>query len=149
MMSSKIWIWIIDFLTKFLHNVSSPVLKRLCKFQVDIPINARVTAVQNLENLYTFILRQPWWWTKECPWHTFFLLISIVNINYKFDLFFVLHQSETQSKLFWYYFTLNTLNVFFFELSMIGYSCRGALSLALLLRDSSSIEFILNILVFL
>ena len=48
-----------DFLTKFLHNVNNPVLKGLCKFQVDISINARVTSVQRLENLYTFILPQP------------------------------------------------------------------------------------------
>ena len=41
------------FPTKFLHNVSKPVLKGLCKFQVDITINARVTAVPRLENLYT------------------------------------------------------------------------------------------------
>ena len=43
------------FFTKFLHNVNNPVLKALCKFQVDIPINARVTAVQNLENLHTYL----------------------------------------------------------------------------------------------
>ena len=30
----------------------------------------------------------------------FFLLISTVNINYKFDLFLVSHQPKTQSKLF-------------------------------------------------
>ena len=44
-------------LTKFLHNVDSPVLKGLWKFQPDKPIKVRVTAVQSLENLYTFILR--------------------------------------------------------------------------------------------
>ena len=36
-------------------------------FQVDIPINARVTTVENLENLHTSIMRQPCWWAKECP----------------------------------------------------------------------------------
>ena len=36
--------------TKFSHNVNSLVLKGPCKFQVDIPINARVVAVQSLEN---------------------------------------------------------------------------------------------------
>ena len=49
------------FWTKFVHNVNNPVLKGLCKFQVDIPKNARVTAVQSLENLHTFILQQPCW----------------------------------------------------------------------------------------
>ena len=44
-----------DFLTKFLHNVNNPVLKGLCKFQVDISKNARVTAVQSLENLHTSV----------------------------------------------------------------------------------------------
>ena len=43
-------IYINDFLTKFLHDVGKLVLKGLCKFQVDIPINARVTVVQSLEN---------------------------------------------------------------------------------------------------
>ena len=40
------------------------------------------------------------------------------------------------------YFTLNTLNVFFFKLNIIGYSCGGGGALTLLLRDSSLIEFI-------
>ena len=54
-------------LTKFLHSVDKLALKGLCKFQVNKPENARVTAVQSLENLHTFMLRQPWWWAKECP----------------------------------------------------------------------------------
>ena len=37
------------FLAKFLHNVNILVLKGLCKFQVDKPINARVTAVHSLK----------------------------------------------------------------------------------------------------
>ena len=49
------------FLTKLLHNVNTPILKYLCKFQVDILTNARVVAVQNLEDVYTFILRQLCW----------------------------------------------------------------------------------------
>ena len=43
-----------EFLTKFLHNVCNLVLKSFCKFQADIPINARVTAVESLENLRIF-----------------------------------------------------------------------------------------------
>ena len=57
MTSSKIQIN--DFFAKFLHNVNNPGLKGLCKFPVDIPTNSRVTATQSLENLHTFILRQP------------------------------------------------------------------------------------------
>ena len=38
-----------SFLTKVLHNVNNPVLKALRQFQVHIPINARVTAVQSLD----------------------------------------------------------------------------------------------------
>ena len=30
--------------------MNNPILKDLCKFQVDTPINAKVIAVQNLEN---------------------------------------------------------------------------------------------------
>ena len=54
---------------KFLRDVNNPNnnLKHLCKFEVDISINARVMAVQSLEDLYIFILRQPCWWAKECP----------------------------------------------------------------------------------
>ena len=44
------------FLTKFVHNVNNLVLKGLYKFQVDIPINERVTDVHSLENFYTFIV---------------------------------------------------------------------------------------------
>ena len=29
--------------------------------------NVRITAVQSLENLHTFILRQPCWWAEESP----------------------------------------------------------------------------------
>ena len=32
-------------------NVNNPILKYRCKYQVDIPNNARVEAVQSLENL--------------------------------------------------------------------------------------------------
>ena len=45
--------------TKFLHNVNNPFLNGLCEFQVDIPKGERVTAVQSLEKLHTFMLRQP------------------------------------------------------------------------------------------
>ena len=65
-MSSKNWINAF-FLTKFSNKVYNLVLKDLCKLLVDKPLNARVTAVQSLENLHTFILLQPWWWAKECP----------------------------------------------------------------------------------
>ena len=41
--------------TKFLHNVNNPILKDLCKFQIDTPINVKVMAVQSFENLHTFI----------------------------------------------------------------------------------------------
>ena len=51
---------------KVLHNVNNLVLKGLCKFQVDIPKNSRVTAVQSLQNLHKFILPQPRWYVKEC-----------------------------------------------------------------------------------
>ena len=43
------------FWTKFSDNVSNLILKGLCKIQVDIPIYARVTSVQSLENLQTFL----------------------------------------------------------------------------------------------
>ena len=42
-------------------------MKDLCKFQVDIPINAKVAAVQSFENPHTFILRQPSWWARARP----------------------------------------------------------------------------------
>ena len=54
-------------LTIFLTDIDYPSLKYLWKFKVDIPIHARVTAVQSLENLYTFILQQPCWWAKQTP----------------------------------------------------------------------------------
>ena len=47
------------FWSKLAHNVRNFVLKHFCMFQVDIPINARVTDVQNLKKLHTFTLRQP------------------------------------------------------------------------------------------
>ena len=40
---------LIIFLTNFLHNVNNLVMEGFCKFQVDIPINARLMAVQSLE----------------------------------------------------------------------------------------------------
>ena len=46
---------------------NNPILKDLCKFQVYTPINAKVMAAQNFENLHTFILRQPCWWARERP----------------------------------------------------------------------------------
>ena len=51
------------FWIKFLHKVNNPFWNAVCKFQVGIPIDERVTAVQSLENLHTFILRQP----LSCP----------------------------------------------------------------------------------
>ena len=47
------------FLHFFPHNVDNPVLKCLCKFLANKLVNARVTAVQSLENHQTIILRQP------------------------------------------------------------------------------------------
>ena len=47
------------FWIKLLHEVNNPFLNAVCKFQVGIPINERVTEVQSLENLHTFVLRQP------------------------------------------------------------------------------------------
>ena len=44
---------------QFLHNVNNPILTVLCKFQIDIPIDARVTVVRSLEDLHTFTLWQP------------------------------------------------------------------------------------------
>ena len=41
----------------FSHNVDNPVLKGLCKFQANKLVNARVTAVQSLENHQTVILQ--------------------------------------------------------------------------------------------
>ena len=32
-----------------------------CKFQVDIPVIARILTVKSLENLHSFILQQPCW----------------------------------------------------------------------------------------
>ena len=43
-------------LTKSFCNMNNPALKVLCKFQVNIPINERVTAAQSSKNLHTFIL---------------------------------------------------------------------------------------------
>ena len=34
------------YLTKVFHNVSNFILKYPCQFQLDIPVNARVVAVQ-------------------------------------------------------------------------------------------------------
>ena len=64
MTSSKILIN--DFSDKTFTQCNYPILKYLCKFQVGIPINAIVIAVQSLEDLYIFILGQPCWWAKEC-----------------------------------------------------------------------------------
>ena len=55
------------FPTKLLDNVNNPILKYLCKFQINIQPHARVTAVQSLEDLYTFILWQPSWWSQAHP----------------------------------------------------------------------------------
>ena len=54
-------------LTKFQHNVDNAILKYHHNFQVDKSVNARVIAVESLQNFYTFILPQPCWWAKECP----------------------------------------------------------------------------------
>ena len=61
------------FVTTFLHNEDHPVYKSFCKFQANIPLNARFMATQSLENLCTFILRQPCWWAKECTPAQFFI----------------------------------------------------------------------------
>ena len=42
------------FSQNFFQNVNYLILKYLCKFQLDTPINTRIIAVQSLENLYTF-----------------------------------------------------------------------------------------------
>ena len=47
------------FLTELLCDVNNLIFKYLYKFKVDIPINARVIAVQSLGNLFSFILQQP------------------------------------------------------------------------------------------
>ena len=47
MTSSKILIY--DYLTKFSHNINKAILKSLCKFQVDIQINALFATVQSLK----------------------------------------------------------------------------------------------------
>ena len=39
--------------TEFLHDVNNPVLKGLCKFQVDIQKNARVTLYLYYANYYS------------------------------------------------------------------------------------------------
>ena len=58
-------------LTKFLDNINSPILKDLdlCKFQVDPTINAGVTDVQGLENLYPFGSHVDW--QKNTHWPIF------------------------------------------------------------------------------
>ena len=38
-----------NFILKMSYNVNEPILKGLCKFQADIPITARVKAVQSLK----------------------------------------------------------------------------------------------------
>ena len=50
-----------DFLAKFVYIIKDPILKYHYKFQLHIPINARVRAVPSLENFYTFILQWPCW----------------------------------------------------------------------------------------
>ena len=40
------------FPRKLLHNVNNRNLKYLCKFQIDVPINAKMIAIQSLEDLY-------------------------------------------------------------------------------------------------
>ena len=63
----------LNFRIKFLHNVNDSILKVLCKFQVDLSINARVRTVHSLDNLHTFILRQPYWCMgKRMPTSPFF-----------------------------------------------------------------------------
>ena len=69
MTSSKIYFYV--FWTKFLPNVNNPILKDLCKVQVNTLINAKVTAVQSFKTLHTFILWQPCWWAREHPQHIF------------------------------------------------------------------------------
>ena len=51
-------------------------MKVLCKFQIDIPINAIVTAVQSLEDIHTFIL---WQRAKEYPKPIFLYNYEIEN----------------------------------------------------------------------
>ena len=43
------------FFDHTLHNANYLVLKGLCKFKVDMPINAKVIAVQSLEYLSLYI----------------------------------------------------------------------------------------------
>ena len=79
-----------DFSDKTLHNVDNAILKNLCKFQVDVPINTRVIAVQSLENLYTFILRQPCWLAKEClPAHFQYNIIENSRLSLAHKTVFV------------------------------------------------------------
>ena len=54
-----------EFIDKiFTQYKYSLVLKGPCKFQVDIPIDAGVLAVQSLENFYTW---QPCWLAQKYP----------------------------------------------------------------------------------
>ena len=84
---------LMTLVTKFLHNVNSPILKGLCKFQVDIPINAR--PLKSLENFGTFILLQPCWWASGIGFGgTSAVLALWHNVNgtsaffHKFSLYF-------------------------------------------------------------
>ena len=47
------------FLTELSCDVNNLIFKYIFKFKVDIPINARVIAVESLKSLFSFILQQP------------------------------------------------------------------------------------------
>ena len=58
--------------------LNKPIVKGLCKFQVHIPINAKVTAIQSSKNLHTFrgaLLYKP---VRDVP----FFRVSFFSINF-------------------------------------------------------------------
>ena len=42
-----------DLFDRLFYNANDLIMKYLCKFEVNLPINARGTAVQSLESLHT------------------------------------------------------------------------------------------------
>ena len=66
------------FWKTFLHNVNKSILKSLCKFQVDIPINAR------LDNLYGFVeANKQWFCVLIAVFQHGKLLVSSTRKNFR------------------------------------------------------------------